>query len=236
MFQYIGELCRYLVDQPPHPRERAHRLRLAAATACGRDVWDAFQEALRHAADSRILRAPPKATCRSTTVEGKPGAIGRVPPFLAQRFPRGAGPLRRRDRHAAARRRTASASPAARRDRRSDRQDARCRATPAQQLRGLYRQRPRREKKFLRNVFAPGDAWFRTGDLMRKDASGYFYFRRSHRRHVPLEGRKCLDHRSRGSDPRLPGIDRCRGLRRRSAGPGRPRRHGDDRRRRRLRS
>ena len=31
-------------------------------------------------------------------------------------------------------------------------------------------------KKILRDVFAPGDAWFRTGDLMRKDEKGYFYF------------------------------------------------------------
>lgn len=28
----------------------------------------------------------------------------------------------------------------------------------------------------LRNVFEKGDAWFRTGDLMRKDQAGYFYF------------------------------------------------------------
>ena len=32
------------------------------------------------------------------------------------------------------------------------------------------------ERKVLRNVFAAGDAWFRTGDLMRKDDRGYFYF------------------------------------------------------------
>jgi fatty-acyl-CoA synthase len=32
------------------------------------------------------------------------------------------------------------------------------------------------ENKILRNVFKKGDAWFRTGDLMRKDARGYFYF------------------------------------------------------------
>src|SRR5207302_8978591 len=32
------------------------------------------------------------------------------------------------------------------------------------------------EKKILRDAFEPGDAWFRTGDLMRKDEQGYFYF------------------------------------------------------------
>jgi fatty-acyl-CoA synthase len=32
------------------------------------------------------------------------------------------------------------------------------------------------EKKILRNVFEAGDAWFRTGDLLRQDEKGYFYF------------------------------------------------------------
>jgi len=32
------------------------------------------------------------------------------------------------------------------------------------------------EKKILRDVFKRGDAWFRTGDLMRRDEHGYFYF------------------------------------------------------------
>ena len=32
------------------------------------------------------------------------------------------------------------------------------------------------EKKILRDVFAKGDAWFRTGDLMRLDEAGYFHF------------------------------------------------------------
>jgi fatty-acyl-CoA synthase len=32
------------------------------------------------------------------------------------------------------------------------------------------------ERKILRDVFALGDAWVRTGDLMRKDERGFFYF------------------------------------------------------------
>ena len=36
--------------------------------------------------------------------------------------------------------------------------------------------RSHRNAKMLRNVFEPGDAWFRTGDLMRKDKLGFFYF------------------------------------------------------------
>jgi fatty-acyl-CoA synthase len=32
------------------------------------------------------------------------------------------------------------------------------------------------EKKILRDVFEPGDAWFRTGDLMRRDSGGFYYF------------------------------------------------------------
>ena len=31
-------------------------------------------------------------------------------------------------------------------------------------------------RKILRSVFAAGDRWYRTGDLMRKDAAGFYYF------------------------------------------------------------
>ena len=39
-----------------------------------------------------------------------------------------------------------------------------------------YTNRQASDEKVLRNVFEPGDAWVRTGDLMRKDEKGFFYF------------------------------------------------------------
>ena len=39
-----------------------------------------------------------------------------------------------------------------------------------------YADKAATEKKVLRGAFAPGDAWFRTGDLMKQDEEGYFYF------------------------------------------------------------
>ena len=39
-----------------------------------------------------------------------------------------------------------------------------------------YADKGESEKKILRDVFEKGDAWFATGDLMKTDADGYFYF------------------------------------------------------------
>src|SRR6202043_140807 len=47
--------------------------------------------------------------------------------------------------------------------------------SPARQFDG-YTDADSSERKVLRNVFANSDCWFRTGDLMRRDASGYYYF------------------------------------------------------------
>jgi len=40
-----------------------------------------------------------------------------------------------------------------------------------------YQDKEATEKKILRNVFEPGDAWFRSGDLMSRDRAGYIYFK-----------------------------------------------------------
>src|SRR5262249_31301844 len=43
-FVYVRELCRYLLRQPPTPRDRDPRLRVAAGAGLRPDIWAAFQE------------------------------------------------------------------------------------------------------------------------------------------------------------------------------------------------
>jgi acyl-CoA synthetase (AMP-forming)/AMP-acid ligase II len=42
--QYVGELCRYLVNAPPGPLDRGHQVRVAWGNGMRPDVWEAFRE------------------------------------------------------------------------------------------------------------------------------------------------------------------------------------------------
>jgi fatty-acyl-CoA synthase len=168
LFQYIGELCRYLLAQDGDAP--AHRLRLAVGNGLSADVWEAFQ---RRFAVPRILEfyAATEGNFSLYNAEGKVGAIGRIPPFLAHRF---ATAIVKFDDEAQAPARGADGFcvPVARG--RAGEAIARIAAGNA----GFegYTDTSASEKKILRDVFKPGDAWVRSGDLMRQDAQGFFYF------------------------------------------------------------
>ena len=42
-FCYIGELCRYLLAQPPKSTDRSHGVRLAVGNGMRPEIWDEFQ-------------------------------------------------------------------------------------------------------------------------------------------------------------------------------------------------
>jgi fatty-acyl-CoA synthase len=174
LFQYIGELCRYLLHTPPNPNETRHRIRLACGNGLAGELWESFQQRF---AIPRILEfyASTEGGVSLFNVQGKRGSIGHIPPYLAHRF-----------------------SPAlvlfdvARGEPARDAEGFCIRCGPDQVGEAIgklvddplnvgsrfegYTNQDASEKKILRNVFAAGDAWVRTGDLMRKDAQGYFYF------------------------------------------------------------
>ena len=174
IFQYIGELCRFLLRAPPHADERRHRLRLCCGNGLQGDVWQAFQERF---AIPRILEfyAATEGCVSLYNCEGRPGAIGRVPGFLAHRFPvqlircdvTTGAPLRDGEGRCIP---CASGEPGE-----AIGQLVAGSSTAARQFHG-YTDPDASARKLLHDVFAPGDRWYRTGDLMRRDAAGFYYF------------------------------------------------------------
>ena len=43
-FTYIGELCRYLLNQPPKPTDREHFVRIIVGNGLRAEVWEAFEQ------------------------------------------------------------------------------------------------------------------------------------------------------------------------------------------------
>ena len=174
IFQYIGELCRYLLKSPSSVYERDHDLRLCCGNGLGGDIWQEFKEKFRI---PHILEfyAATEANFSLYNVDEEPGSIGRIPAFLGHRFPiklikvdpETIVPLRNSDGLCVTCRANEigeAVFPISKRD-----------GAGAASFEG-YTNAEDSGRKILRDVMARGDEWFRSGDLMRRDERGYFYF------------------------------------------------------------
>ncbi|XP_075593348.1 long-chain fatty acid transport protein 3 [Balearica regulorum gibbericeps] len=171
VFQYIGELCRYLVNQPPRPGEREHGLRLAVGSGLRPDVWRSF---LQRFGTIRIVETYGMTEGNVTLFNytGTPGAVGRssfiyklFSPFEIVRYDVTAGaPVR----DAAGRCiRVGTGEPGL----------LIAPVTPRTPFLGYAGSRELSEQKLLRGVFTEGDTYFSTGDLMEQDAAQFVRFR-----------------------------------------------------------
>jgi fatty-acyl-CoA synthase len=173
-FQYIGELCRYLLNAPVHPREHEHAIRICCGNGLRPDIWQPFKDRFG-IAHIREFYAATEGNAILFNFDDTPGAVGRIPRWARPVFPvtnirfdiEREAPVRG--------------------------EDGLCiecdvgevgelisqivinPLKPGQRFDG-YADKVETEKKILRDVFIAGDMWFRSGDLMRRDERGYFYF------------------------------------------------------------
>jgi fatty-acyl-CoA synthase len=168
---YIGEICRYVANQPPRPDDRDHTLRKLAGAGLRPDVWRQFLDRFGVEMIVEGLGAT-EANYGISNVDNKIGSIGRLP------YP------------------DATNMRVVRYDvetddyvRNPDGTLVRCKAGEIGELVGEvldgpgaagmfegYTSAEATEAKLLRNVFKPGDRWVRSGDLVRFDEDDYFYF------------------------------------------------------------
>ncbi len=169
VFQYIGELCRYLLNSPPHPDERRHRLRVCIGNGLRPEIWELFQKRFDIPAILEFYGAT-EGNVVLMNVDNKVGAVGRLPGLMRRAM---GMHLVKFD----VRKEEVVRGP-----------DGFCvdcevdepgeaigRISATSRFEG-YSDRKASEKKILRDVFKRGDAYFRTGDLLRRDADDYFYF------------------------------------------------------------
>jgi fatty-acyl-CoA synthase len=171
MFQYVGELCRYLLSAPPSPLDQGHAIRAITGNGLSAAIWREFQARF---AIPRIVEfyGATEGNVSMLNYDGTVGAVGRVPDYSETLLP---ARVIRFD--------VESEMPV----RGEDGLCIECGPTEVGECVGGmskragrefegYTNRADSEKKMLHDVFRKGDAWFRTGDLMRRDEHGYFYF------------------------------------------------------------
>jgi len=174
LFQYIGELCRYLLHTDACAEETEHRIRLACGNGLSSEVWGAFKNRF-HIPHILEFYAATEGNVSLFNVQGKQGAIGHIPSYLAHRFSPAlvlfdaeAGEPVRNGQGSCIR--CAPNQPGEALSKIS--QDP---SSVGSRFEG-YTTKEASEKRILRDVFEAGDAYVRTGDLMRRDEKGFFYF------------------------------------------------------------
>ena len=164
---YIGELCRFLLNRPPDPEDGTHNLRWMFGIGLRADVWEPFRERFRI---PRIVEAygATEANVGGVNYAGKVGSVGRIRGGLLLRYDVEREELVRD----------------------AEGRHVECRPGEVGELLGRipvgsksmlrqfqgYTSAEATEKKILRGVKKPDDAYFRSGDLLRRDRQGYYYF------------------------------------------------------------
>ena len=170
VFNYIGEICRYLMSQPERADDREHQVRAIIGNGMRPEVWGEFVRRHQPGVVHEFYGAT-EGNVNMVNLTGKQGSVGRLPPILFNN-----AVLVRFDQK----------TQAPVRDKRGF--CILCKRGEVGELLGEikpdktihrfegYANDAATRDKVLHNVRKRGDAYFRSGDLLRKDFWGSHYF------------------------------------------------------------
>jgi len=171
--QYIGEICRYLLNSPECEEESQHQVRLMFGNGLRPDIWEQFVERFSIANISEFYGST-EGNSNILNFDNTVGAVGFVPVLFSSILP--LGPIKV-DEHG------------------NELRDPdtglciRCKVGEPGEFVGVIQDNhPVREfagyldqqstsKKVLRDVWKKGDRCFRSGDILVSDEYGYLYFK-----------------------------------------------------------
>jgi fatty-acyl-CoA synthase len=162
-FLYIGEICRYLLNQPPKPTDRAHRVRLIAGNGLRPEIWGEFTKRFGIARVCEFY-ASSEGNTAFINVFNVPQTtgIGPMPLAYVEYDPDNGAP--RRDENGRVRRVPAGQPGLL--------------ISPVNKLQPFdgYSDKESSEKKLIRNAFREGDVWFNSGDVMSPQGMAHAAF------------------------------------------------------------
>jgi len=162
-FIYIGELCRYLLNQPPKTNDRTHRVRFIIGNGLRPEIWEEFTRRFGIGRVAEFYGAS-EGNTGFINVFNIPGSTGVNPMPLAyvEFDPETSEPVRGADGRV---RRVPPGRPG-------------LLLSPVNRLSPFdgYTDKAASEKKLVRNAFKDGDVWFNTGDLMSPQGMGHAAF------------------------------------------------------------
>ncbi len=162
-FCYIGELCRYLLNQPPTASDQAHRVRMIVGNGLRPEIWDEFQQRFNIERISEFYGAS-ESNLAFANGFGLARTAGFCPlPFAIVEF----------DAEAEAPRRDADGY--MRKVRKGEVGLLVTEVTDKAPFDG-YTDSKASDAKLLRNVFKKNDVWFNTGDLVRDQGFRHIQF------------------------------------------------------------
>lgn len=162
-FVYIGEVCRYLLNQPAKPTDRGHKVRVIAGNGLRPDIWEEFTD--RFDID-RVCEfyAASEGTGAFINIFNIPRTTGLSPlPLAYVEYDADTGEPVRDDKGRV--QRVPAGEPGL----------LLSQVNRFQPFDG-YTDKSASEKKLVRNAFKNGDCWFNTGDVMSPQGMGHAAF------------------------------------------------------------